>query len=127
MSDLLQTGLAWLASQLKQHASRPVTYVRGNDSAVVQATPAKTEFEQSDTHGFKTDSEIRDFLIATADLVLAGVTVLPERGDLIRDTDGQTVHVFEVVPVGNEPHWRYSDPYRNLLRIHVREIDSEAA
>lgn len=126
MADLLQAGLAWLGSQLKQHASRTVTYVRGNDSVPVQATPAKTEFEQADTHGFKIDSEIRDFLIAAADLVLNGVVVLPERGDLIQDTDSTTVHVFEVVPIGNEPPYRYSDPYRLMLRIHVREIDTES-
>ncbi|MBI3866814.1 MAG: hypothetical protein HY290_33460 [Planctomycetia bacterium] len=125
MSDLLQSGLAWLAQKLKQHASRQVTYERGVNSVVLLATPAKTQFEQSDTSGLKVDSEIRDFLIAPADLVLAGEMVLPERGDLIRESDGSTLHLFEVVPVGGEPPYRYTDPYRNLFRIHVREIDTE--
>jgi hypothetical protein len=126
VADLLETGLAWLGDQLKQHASRSVTYVRGTDSVVVQATPGKTEFEQADAHGLKTISETRDYLIQVADLVVAGVQILPERGDQIRDTYGETVHVFEATPVGSEPPFRFADPYRTVLRIHVREIDTEA-
>lgn len=94
---------------------------------MVPATPGKSEFEQTDTHGFKTVTEVRDYLIPTASLAFAGVSTLPERGDLIRDIYGDVVHVFEVVSVGNEPHYWFSDPYRTMLRIHVREIDSEEA
>jgi hypothetical protein len=123
---MLQAGLTWLADQLKQQASRSVTYGRGADSVVVQATPGKTQFEQADAHGLKTISETRDYLIQAADLVIGGIPILPERGDQIRDTYGETVHVFEVTPVGNEPPYRFADPYRTVLRIHVREIDTEA-
>jgi len=124
--DLLQTGLSWLAGQLHEHASRPVIYERGTNSVVVQATPGKTEFEQTDAQGFKTVSEVRDWLIPTTELVLANVLTLPERGDRIRETEGDVVHVYEVVPVGGEPPYRFTDPYRTLLRVHVREIDLEA-
>jgi hypothetical protein len=125
MTDLLQRGAAWLTGQLQAHASRPVTYLRGAQSVVVQATLGKSEFEQTDAQGFKTISEVRDWLIPTADLVLGGTTVLPERGDQIQESADDGTHLYEVVPVGGEPPYRYSDPYRRLLRIHVREIDRE--
>lgn len=127
MADLLEWGQGWLGEKLQQHASRPVTYVRGPLSAVVPATLGKSQFEQIDTHGFKTVTEVRDYLIPTALLVLGGAATLPERGDLIRDRYGDTVHVFEVISIGNEPHYRFTDPYRGRLRIHVREMDTEAA
>jgi hypothetical protein len=123
--DLLQTGLTWLAGRLHEQVSRPVTYERGADSVVLQATPGKTEFEQTDAQGFRMVSEVRDWLIPATDLVLAGIVTLPERGDRIRETDGDTVHVYEVVPVGGAPPYRFTDPYRTLLRVHVREIDTE--
>jgi hypothetical protein len=125
MADMLQAGTAWLAGKLRQHVSRQVVYERGTDSVVVQATPGKTEFEQTDAQGFKTVSEVRDWLIPATELVLADVLTLPERGDRIRETEGDVVHVYEVVPVGGEPPYRFTDPYRTLLRVHVREIDTE--
>jgi len=125
VADLLQRGQVWLAEKLQQYSSRPVTYVRGSLSVVVPATLGISRFEQTDAHGLRTISEVSDYLIPTHLLVLDGTATLPERGDLIRDTYGDTVHVFEVVAVGNEPPFRFADPYRTLLRIHVREIDTE--
>ena len=40
MADLLADGAAWLAGQLKSHASQAVTYERGVDTVAVQATMA---------------------------------------------------------------------------------------
>lgn len=125
MPDLLQRGLLWLTNQLQSHASRRVTYRRGALSVVVQATAGSTKFEQTDAEGLQLVSEVRDWLIPTAALVLAGVPTLPERGDRIEDSDLRGRHQFEVVPVGGEPPYRYCDPDRQLLRIHVREIDCE--
>ena len=66
--------------------------------------------------------EVRDYLVATADLILDEQRVLPERGDVIEETDGVAVYRYEVMSLGSEPHWRYSDPYRSLLRIHTKLV-----
>ena len=63
----------------------------------------------------------------TTDLLLAGVPVLPERGDRIRETQGATTYVYEVMAPGKEPHYRYSDPYRKTLRIHTKHVSTETA
>jgi len=123
--DLLHQGAAWLTAQLQQFASRQVTYRRGETSVVVQATAARTTGESTDTQGLRIQTEVRDWLIPTKSLVLGGTPILPERGDRIEEQTDEEVVVFEVVPVGSEPPYRYCDPFRTLLRIHVREIDRE--
>jgi hypothetical protein len=64
-------------------------------------------------------------LIQPADLVIAGSQVLPERGDTIRETQNGNVYIYEVMAPGSEPHWRWSDPHRKLLRIHTKQIGIE--
>ncbi len=64
----------------------------------------------------------RDFLIHTADLVLTGTQTLPIAGDLIREIQDASTFVYEVMAPGNEPHYRYSDPFRKLLRIHTKHV-----
>lgn len=125
MVDLLQTGSDWLADQLKTHASRVVVYRRGVDEVTVQATIGRTLFEVDNGFGIVERTESRDFLVPAADLVLAGSPALPERGDRIRETQGTTTFVYEVMAPGKEPHWRYSDPYRRTLRIHTKHVATE--
>jgi len=126
MPDLLQTGLTWLADQLKAHASRAVIYERTGEQVTVQATLGRTLLKLDDGYGgVRMEWTDRDFLIQAADLVLAGNPVLPERGDRIRETVGAKVYVFEVLAPGKEPPWRWSDPFRKTLRIHTKEIAVE--
>ena len=125
MADLLEAGSNWLQGQRKKHATREVTYRRGVDSVPVQATVGRTLFEQDDGSGAIVRTEVRDYLIDTADLVLAGQPALPERGDRIEETEGGKKFTYEVMPLGTEPHWRYSDPYRKTLRVHSKHIATE--
>ena len=126
MTDLLQQGSDWLEAKRTQHASRVVTYARGAQSVEVSATIGKTTFEVDDGYGVLVRHESRDFLILTADLVLDAEQALPQRGDRVRETQGQQVFVYEVSAPGKEPCWRYSDPYRKTLRVHTQQVDTEA-
>ena len=123
MADLLETGAAWLDDQRQKHMTRTVTYERGTVSVDVQATVGRSTFEYSDEYGAKVVFETRDYLIRTEDLVLDGQTTLPQRGDRIRETIVGQACVFEVMGPGEEPEWRYSDPYRRALRIHTKQVD----
>ena len=122
MADILQRGSEWLEAQRHQHATRNVLYVRGAQSVTVLATIGKTVFEVDSGHGLLERIESRDYLLLTEDLVLAGSRVLPQRGDLVRETEDGTTYVYEVMAPGNEPDWRYSDPYRKTLRIHTKAV-----
>jgi len=125
MPDFLEQGSAWLADQRVRHLSRPVTYVRGDDSVELDAAVGRTVFEVDNGTAVLEKVESRDFLVRAADLVLDAQRVLPERGDKVRETQAGTVYVYEVMAPGREPCWRYSDPYRRALRIHTKLVDTE--
>ena len=126
MADLLQTGSDWLQQQRTRHMSRPVLYERGTSSVELPATVGRTLFETDDGTGVLERFEARDFLVLAEDLMLDGQLTLPEPGDRVRETVGSQIFVYEVMAPGNEPVWRYSDPYRKTLRIHTKQIDTEA-
>ena len=123
---MLKDGSDWLEEKRTEHASRAVTYHRGLFEVEVQATIGKTVFEIDDGTGILEKVESRDYLVPAAELVLGGSQVLPERGDRIRVTDGQTVHVYEVMSPGGEmSHYEPSGPYRKAWRIHTKHVDTE--
>jgi hypothetical protein len=119
--DLLKTGRAWLEGQRKSHMASPVLYCRGEAEVEVAATMGKTEFEYGDEAGFVVKAHVTDFLIATADLVVAGQQTLPLPGDRIT-ADGV---VYEVMSLAGQGHYRFCDPHRNTLRIHTKQVDTE--
>ncbi|HOA75214.1 MAG TPA: hypothetical protein PL151_09530 [Phycisphaerae bacterium] len=125
MPDLLETGSNWLENQRHQHMTRTVLYQRGTDTVELAATIGRTAFEQADEFGVIHRTESRDFLVRTADLMLATVQTLPKAGDRISETAGDQTFVYEVMAPGNEPPWRYSDPYRRTLRIHTKHVATE--
>jgi hypothetical protein len=126
MPDLLQTGSDWLADHLKTHASRSVVYWRGLQQVTVQATVGRTLLKLNDGYGsVRMEWTDRDFLIHAADLVLDGSPTLPERGDIIRETQGSKTFVYEVMAPGGEPPWRWCDVFRKVLRIHTKQVGVE--
>lgn len=123
MSDKLSNALLWLAEKLKTHTSRSVVYRRGADEVTVQAVIGRTLFKLNDGYGgIRMEWSDRDFLIVAADLVLGGKQVYPERGDKILETAGAKTYTYEVLAPGREPEWRWSDPYRTIIRIHTKQI-----
>ncbi len=125
MGDLLDRGSAFLDDQRHRHLSRTVLYRRGAEEKEVQATTGRTEFEQADEAGLIHRTESRDFLIRAADLDLGAGPVLPRAGDQVREMVATSVFVYEVNAPGGQPPFRYSDPYRRVLRIHTKHIATE--
>lgn len=122
MGDLLNAGLAWLGSQLHAHASRAVTYRRGTQQLVVNATLGRKDYEADSQDGSRLYFRSNDFLISTSDLVLGGKAVLPERGDRIDVVfDGSTA-TFEVLAQDGIPPWEFSDPFQQVIRIHTKKV-----
>ena len=73
MTDMLREGQSWLAEKLKSHASRLVVYHRDSAEAELPATIGRSIYEQDDGEGILTRSQVRDFLIDTADLLLSPI------------------------------------------------------
>jgi hypothetical protein len=122
LGNLLETGAVWLADQVKTHASMDVVYARDLEQVPLQAMIGRTEFEIDDGSGIVERFESRDFLIQADDLVLGGSATLPEPGDRILESDGAQIFAYEVMAPGDQACWKYSDPFRKLLRIHTKHV-----
>ncbi len=123
--DLLEQCSRWLNSQRHTHLTREISYRRGVQAVTLRATVGRTEFELGDGLGTVIETQVRDYLIRVEDLVLSGQQTLPERGDRIEEAQDQLTFIYEVLPLGDEPAWRYSDLYRQTFRIHTRQVDLE--
>lgn len=118
MTNMLKTGLDYLAEQLKIHASQSIVYKRGTDQVALYAVSGKTTIQTQDQSGFVIGAESVDFLFLADDLVLNYQRVTPQHGDRI-ETDRA---VYEVHHLPNEGCWKYSDPFGKQIRVHVKEV-----
>jgi hypothetical protein len=107
----------------QRHASRAISYSRGEDSATLQATVGRTVFQIADQFSSAILSvESRDYLVPTADMAATGLG-LPQAGDQIHEVQGGKEYVYEVMAPGQEPCWRWADAYRLQLRIHTKLVE----
>jgi hypothetical protein len=126
-TNLLKRGTNWLERMRGLHMTLPVRYCRGEQAVEVPATVGRTVFQIARDGGPFERIESRDYLVTAAELVLQGNPILPSRGDIIRETDGDSVYIYEVMAPGSEPAWRWSDDYRKTLRIHTKYMGRESA
>ena len=123
--DLLDRAAGWLADKLRAYASRSVTYARGSSAVAVDAVIGRTVFRIDKGYGLSERIEARDYLVHSTDLVLDATVTLPQAGDRIEETAGGKLYTYEVMAPGGEPCWRFSDPYRKVLRIHTKLVATE--
>jgi len=109
VGDMLRQGSQWLEQMRTQHCSSPVTYRRGATEAQLNATYGRTEYEVEDDYGLRIAAHVTDFLILAADFTPTFGE--PEAGD--------------VMSLGSQGHWRWSDPHRQAMRIHTKETGAE--
>jgi len=117
----MQQGLAWLADQLKRNAGQQVTYQRGGQSVVATATLGQTAFRLEDLvrGATKLEHSAADFAFTAADLAFGGVTVVPERGDVVLWTFAGVTRRFEVGSVPGERPWKL-DAYGIMVTVHTK-------
>lgn len=119
MSDLLQTGSAFLGERLEDYASQTASLTRGSASnASVLVTLGESEFPRASQDGLTVEDRVQDLLVNVDQYTLSSVEVEPEPGDVLTIAG---VGRFEVCsPGGTEPAWRYSDRHNTRYRIHTR-------
>lgn len=124
---MLAWGMRWLSGELQAHAASPVVYSRADLSVALVATYGQTKLRLADEFGaIRIEWTDRDFIVPAAKLKLGGVVILPRRGDLVTVNDGANVTTYEVLATGDEPPWRWCDPFRTMVRIYTKRIKSEA-
>ena len=126
MATSFDSAVAGMARAVQGSRGVSVTYHRGGDVLPLTATPAEDRYLADDGHGLLQQHFVRDYLLLAADLDFGQGPTEPARGDQIKQAFGDTVKVFEVVAMGGEPHWRYSDSGHTVLRIHTKLVATEA-
>jgi hypothetical protein len=118
MADILKSGMTWLNQQRQAHMSSLVVYRReGIAPVALGATHSRTDIEIADDYGATISAFVEDFLVPS-DVP----TFEPEAGDVIV-ADGRK---YEVMNLGGEGCWRWSDPHRQARRIHTKDIGANA-
>jgi len=118
LSAIIDGALASMQACMGQ----AVTYARGGNSAAITACPGANPHRRAMAEGgaeFAIDAQVRDWLVAAADLVLAGATVEPRRGDRITTESGE---VWELLELDGGPVWDWSDPANRIRRLHTKRI-----
>jgi hypothetical protein len=127
MTDLLQTGAAFLAARRKAHRTQRVIYVRGGASVELSATIGETRYWEDPGDGHVRLVRARDFIVDAADLNFGGAPIVPEPDDRIMEThDDATMRTYVVAPYNDEPCWRWADGYHRVRRIHSKLIRETA-
>jgi len=120
MGDLLRQGCQWLAQMRGAHCASQVTYRRGETELAFNATSGKPDRDVEDQFGVRVGATMVDFLIAAADF--EPTFGEPEAGDQIV-ADGR---VYEVLDLTGQGHWRWSGVPGSTMRIHTKQVGTDA-
>ncbi len=126
MTDLMERGMAWLARQQRRHCGVPAMYVRtARDGGEASRRAVTAVLARPGAAGDLTvdpvrlDADEADFLVTATDLPFD-----PRADDRIEVARGGRTDAYAVLPRGDAPPWRWSDPQRTIRRIHTRFIES---
>jgi hypothetical protein len=129
MSNMMSAGAAWLALELASNAAVEITYTRGTSSVQLNATAGSYLLKLSEPNGgFRIVHTDRDYVFPAQNLILDGVVTVPQSGDQITEVtaDGVTRTYVVMTYGGGEPLYRYSDPFRTLMRVHTKATSGGA-
>ena len=118
MADMMADAAAWLTGQRTEYLSQTVALIRGGKTTSgVKATKCPPRSESEPT--VNVDINNFDWIIATTEYVINSVEVEPQKNDVIQEADGQK---HQLLPLDNEPEFRFSDQFGTAYRIHTKRI-----
>lgn len=122
---LLSKATSFARKTLSDREDFVIAYLpAGGSSFPTMARPGRStsRLESEETFALKVDSD--DFLIRCEKLVQLGRD--PKKGDQIIRQLGNATLTYEVLPLGDEAEWRWSDPATQTeYRIHTKLISTK--
>lgn len=118
MTTLAEKAAAWMGGRLEAASGVAIKYRRGSADCELTAVPARRESDDYGVDGAAAVATQHDWILDPTKLQLDGDLVLPDAGDLIVTDDGQA---FVVVFDDAENCWRWTDQYRQRIRVHAVE------
>lgn len=120
MSNMMESGMAWLNTQRRTHLSTSISYQRGATAVEMPATFGNTIYEVVDDTGKAVKAKGVDFIISVLDLANAGFDD-PAEGDKITILTGADAgKIYEALMLAGDHHFRPHDPHGNAVRIHTK-------
>ena len=119
-TNILEAGLQALKQTLASSLERDVTYTHAGQQYQIRATRGAINWATLERlGGVALGENYRDYIIRAELLQFE-----PSRGDTIQD--GSEVYELYSESVSSKCY-RYSDPYRQLIRVYTRRLDANAA
>lgn len=108
---------------MKQAFPADITYTRDGVTIPLTATVGQTRFASQMEGKARVEFGEIDLIIESKDLVFDGAVTTPLKGDRIAITLNGTAMTLELmIPQTREPSWRYSDPERKRIRLHLKRV-----
>ena len=102
-----------------------LTYIRDQVVRPLRAVPGRASIESFDGLRPADNFDASAFIFLAADVLAAFGE--PVRGDVItRKNVHEVTETYHVSPVADERHFRYSDPFRVLMRVHAVLVEEDA-
>lgn len=99
-----------------------ITFIRGEKSFTLKALVGSTAFRIDTDYNVSEHIESRDYLVLASDLQIDGVAITPQRYDHIQQTIGNQTITYDCLSPGDEPIYKWHDPYRQVIRIHTKQL-----
>ena len=120
LSSRLQS---FVGRKMKEAFPAEITYTRDGVTIPLIATVGQTRFASQMEGKARVEFGEIDLIIESKDLVFDGAVTTPLKGDRIAITLNGTAMTLELmIPQTREPSWRYSDPERKRIRLHLKRV-----
>ena len=122
MSTAIAKAAVGIARSLERLAGIEGVYARGDaESEPIRGVPVQHEYEVIDEDsGLPTKMISYDWRFVASELVLADEPLVPRKGDRWKVTIGDTLEIYEVLPLGKRPCFERADASGVLLLIHTK-------
>ena len=121
MSDMIQTGLAWLTAKRAAFAATPCVLKAESVNFSIHATLTKRQVEVTGEGGATMIAEVMTAIFPVSELT-AGYR--PKNGDKLTGTG----IAFEVrAPSAGTQAWTWADAHQTAIRMFLREYNAEHA
>lgn len=120
------SAFSWLADTLQNDwDGYSATYTDASSATNISLTVwlGRTVFASNVQGKGRIEFGELDLMIRADELIVSGSKILPAKGDSIALTLNGTAMTLDLMtPQTGEPAWRYSDPQRELLRVHCKRV-----
>ena len=113
--SFLSDGIAWHESKRHEFMTEAVVYNHAGTEYELNATIGRSESEAIDADGVAFIFQVTDFMIRNQD-----IDFVPVVGDFIIYNSRK----FELLPIGTEGVWRWSDSFNLTRRVHTKEVNN---